>query len=161
MRYATIVILIGTLALTALPAAAQSADVFGGYQLTHFDGGTNFNGWNAALTGNFGHFLGITGDFSGVYHSGAHFHTYTFGPEVHARGGAVKLFAHGLFGAGTASVGSASTNGFVMFFGGGADYKIQKYVSVRVGQLDWMITRFNGVTDKSNFRYSAGAVLHF
>ena len=119
MRYAMIVMLIGALTLVALPAAAQKADAFGGYQLTHFDGGSNFNGWNAAITGNFGHILGVTGDFSGVYHSGGHFHTYTFGPEVHARGGAVKIFAHGLFGAGTASAGSASTNGFVCFSAAG------------------------------------------
>ncbi len=161
MKHATLVMLVSTLALTALPAVAQKADLFGGYQLTHFDGGPNSSGWNAALTGNFGRILGITGDFSGVYHSGAHFHTYTFGPEVHVREEGVKLFAHALFGGGAASAGSFSNNGFVTFFGGGADFKVQSYLSVRVAQLDWMVTRFNGVTDRENFRYSAGAVLHF
>ena len=31
--------------------AAPKAEVFGGYQFTHFDGGPNMNGWNGALTG--------------------------------------------------------------------------------------------------------------
>lgn len=161
MKNITIAMLIGTLALTALPASAQKAALFGGYQLTHFDGGTNFNGWNASLTRNFGHFLGVTGDFSGVYNSGDKFHTYSFGPEVHARGEGVKVFAHALFGGGKASAGGLSSNGFVMFYGGGIDVKVQKHVSARLGQFDWMITRFNGVTDKNNFRYSGGLVLHF
>jgi len=30
--------------------AAPKAEVFGGYQFTHFDGGPNMNGWNGALT---------------------------------------------------------------------------------------------------------------
>jgi hypothetical protein len=67
MKGVTMAILIGSLALAVLPAAAQKAELSGGYQLMHFDGGTNFNGWNAALTGNFAPFLGETGDFSGIY----------------------------------------------------------------------------------------------
>jgi hypothetical protein len=91
--------------LFSLPTFGQKAEVFGGYQLTHFDGGPNSNGWNAALTGNFLPFLGVTADFSGVYNSGTHFYTYTFGPEVHARALGVKPFAHALFGGGTFSRG--------------------------------------------------------
>jgi hypothetical protein len=32
---------------------------------------------------------------------------------------------------------------------------------VWLGQFDWMVARFNGVTDKNNFRYSGVLVLHF
>jgi hypothetical protein len=38
--------------------AAPKAEVFGGYQFTHFDGGPNMNGWNGALTGNFNNWFG-------------------------------------------------------------------------------------------------------
>jgi hypothetical protein len=98
--------------LLSLPALAQKAELFGGYQLTHFDGGSTSNGWNAAVTGNVFPFLGLTADFSGVYDSGTHFYTYTFGPEVHARALGVKPFAHALFGGGTFSAGGTSSTGF-------------------------------------------------
>lgn len=43
--------------------AAPRAEIFGGYQYTHFDGGPNANGWNASLTGNVNSWFGITADF--------------------------------------------------------------------------------------------------
>src|SRR6266481_1467398 len=89
------------LLFVSLPALGQKAELFGGYQLTHFDGGPTSSGWNAAVTGSVLPFLGITADFSGVYNSGTRFYTYTVGPEVHARVLGVKPFAHALFGAGT------------------------------------------------------------
>ncbi len=147
--------------LFSLPTFAQKAEVFGGYQLTHFDGGPNSNGWNAALTGNFLPFLGVTADFSGVYNSGTHFYTYTFGPEVHARALGVKPFAHALFGGGTFSGGGVSSTGFTTYLGAGLDVKILPFVSARLAQVDWMTTRFSGVTNKNNMRYSAGLVLRF
>jgi hypothetical protein len=145
----------------SLPVLGQKAEVFGGYQLTHFDGGPTFNGWNAALTGNVLPFVGLTADFSGVYNSGTHFYTYTFGPEVHARVLGVKPFAHALFGAGTFSAGGASSTGFTTYVGGGVDVKVLPFVSARLAQVDWMTTRFSGSTDKNNLRYSAGLVLRF
>ena len=51
-------------------AAAQRVEIFGGYQFTHLQPAYNANGWNASLTGNFKHVLGITGDFSGAYNNG-------------------------------------------------------------------------------------------
>jgi hypothetical protein len=63
------------------------AEIFGGYQLT-LDS-TTLNGWNGTLTGNFNHWFGVTGDFSGAYKSegGEDFRndTYTFGPTIAAR----------------------------------------------------------------------------
>jgi len=162
------------LGLMSLPSFAQKAELFGGYQLTHFDAGTlnvpgigsvsattNVNGWNAALTGNFAPFLGLTGDFSGVYKNGAKLHTYTFGPEVHVHAGGIKPFAHALFGGGTGSGSGVSQTGFVMYYGGGVDVKVAPFVSARLGQLDWEVLRFSGVTYKNNIRYSAGLVLRF
>jgi hypothetical protein len=46
--------------LSAVAAnAAPKAEIFGGYQYTHFDGGPNMNGWNGALTGNFNSWFGV------------------------------------------------------------------------------------------------------
>jgi hypothetical protein len=162
------------LGLMSLPAFAQKAELFGGYQLTHVNSGatvvsgvpvstsgTNINGWNASLTGNFAPFLGLTGDFSGVYKNGGKFHTYTFGPEVHVHAGGIKPFAHALFGGGTGSGNGVSETGLVMYYGGGLDVKIAPFVSARLAQVDWMVTRFSGVTEKNTLRFSAGLVLRF
>jgi hypothetical protein len=149
------------LCLATLPALGQKAELFGGYQLTRFDGGSTSSGWNAALTGNVLPFIGLTADFSGVYSSGTHFYTYTFGPEVHARILGVKPFAHALFGAGTFSGNGFDSTGFTSYVGGGVDVKILPFVSARLAQVDWMTTRFEGFTDKSNLRYSGGLVLRF
>jgi hypothetical protein len=147
--------------LASLPTLAQKTEIFAGYQLTHFDGGSNSNGWNGAITGNILPFVGITADFSGVYDSGTKFYTYTFGPEVHARALGVKPFAHALFGGGTISGGGVSSTGFTMYVGGGLDVKIAPAISARLAQVDWMTTRFSGFTDRNNIRYSGGLVLRF
>ena len=138
--------------------AAPKAEVFGGYQYTHLDGGTNLNGWNAALTGYLNSFFGITADLSGVYGSGLHFHTYTFGPELSVHLPIVKPFAHVLVGGARASAGGSSTNGFDVYFGGGADVG-HGLLAWRVAQFDWMVTRFSGFTDRKNVRFSTGLVL--
>jgi hypothetical protein len=54
------------LALMSATALAQKAEVFGGYQYTHFDGGPNANGWNGSGTYNTTSFLGATADVSGA-----------------------------------------------------------------------------------------------
>lgn len=154
-------ILVTLMLCLAMPALAQKAEIFGGYQLTHFDGGANSSGWNAAVTGNVLPFIGLTADFSGVYDSGTHFYTYTFGPEVHARALGVKPFAHALFGGGTFSDGVSSSTGFTTYLGGGVDVKVAPAISARLVQVDWMTTRFSGFTDRNNIRYSGGLVLRF
>ena len=172
MRNAAILLLCTSL-FSCLPASGQKAALFGGYQLTHVQfvgtpgGGEAFtlNGWNASLTGGLGSFFGVTGDFSGAHSSGSKLHTYTFGPEVRAHIASLRPFAHALIGGGTSSgpisTSATATNGLVMFYGGGLDVKASRLASVRLGQFDWMVTRWNGFTHKNNFRYSAGLVLTF
>ena len=150
-------------ALLLCAAAAQAtpkAEVFGGYQFTRLEGGTNMNGWNAALTGNVGSILGVTADFSQVYDSGLHYSTYTFGPELHAHLPIVKPFVHALFGGARLSAGGASANGFAMYFGGGVDAG-HGPIAWRVAQFDWLDTRFSGVSSSKNVRISTGVVLRF
>ncbi len=52
--------------ILCLPAWAQRVEIFGGAQFEHLESSYNAVGWNASVTGNFKHELGITGDFSGV-----------------------------------------------------------------------------------------------
>ncbi len=167
------------LALSAPSAFAQGftkAAVCGGYQYTRINpgqgvSGDNFNGWDAAAQYNWNRAFGVKADFSGAYKSvlGASLrqHTYLFGPVISARSEKAALFAHALFGGAHASVdtgtsffGSASESAFAMAFGGGLDYNLNKNFAVRVGQFDYLPTRFGDAT-QNNFRYSTGIVLKF
>jgi len=49
-------------AMSAAAADYPKAELFGGYQYTHLEGGVNANGWNFAVTGNFSDSFGITAD---------------------------------------------------------------------------------------------------
>src|SRR6201981_310799 len=103
------------------PALAQRVEIFGGAQFEHLESSYNAVGWNASLTGNFKHVLGITGDFSGVYNShraNSSVYTYTFGPVLAARLPVVQPFVHALFGGITASNGSVRDSAFAMLVGG-------------------------------------------
>jgi hypothetical protein len=146
--------------LLPLTAAAQKAEIFGGYQFTHLQPAFNANGWNASVTGNFKHVLGITADFSGAYKPNLHVHTYTFGPVLAARLPVVQPFIHALFGGITASDGSSNT-GFAMLVGGGIDLGMRKGIGFRIVQADWLSTRFSGNTNNRNLRASTGIVIKF
>lgn len=147
--------------LLPLTAAAQRVELFGGYQFTHLDPRFNASGWNASVTGNFKHVLGITGDFSGAYKDNIHAHTYTVGPVLAARLPVVQPFVHALFGGMTISGGGASTTGFAMMVGGGLDVGLRKGFGLRIVQADWISTRFSGTTNNHNLRGSAGLVIKF
>ncbi|HKN33458.1 MAG TPA: hypothetical protein VJX16_09485 [Terriglobales bacterium] len=150
-------------ALISLPALAQKAEVFGGYQYAHFDGGPNANGWNGSATYNITSFLGATADVSGAYGSGLRVHTYTFGPTLSAGKGSISPFVHALFGGFHTTVSgiSGSASGLAMFLGGGIDAGMKHGLVFRVVQADWEILRSSGVTDRKNARVSAGIVLRF
>lgn len=160
----------------------SKAEVFGGYQLTSIDdsidgnGRVALNGWDAALTGYIKPHLGITADISGAY-GNPNFnstggldvsfknHYFLFGPTYRTSAtDRASVFAHALFGAAHSNgnfAGFTSTdNSFAMALGGGLDLKANRNVSFRVGQLDYLYTRFTGVK-QNNFRYSAGLVFHF
>ncbi len=148
-------------AMTLTPAFAQKVEIFGGYQFSHLQPNVNANGWDASVTGNFKHVVGITGDVSGVYKNGVSFYTYTVGPVFTARLPVVQPFVHALFGGGTASGGGVSHTGFAMYLGGGMDVGLRKGIGLRLFQVDWLSTRFSGVTSNSNGRASIGIVLKF
>ena len=148
--------------LTFLPftATAQRVEIFGGYQFTHLQPAFNANGWNASVTGNFRHILGITGDFSGAYKDNVHSYTYTVGPVLTARLPIVQPFVHALFGGMTLGDG-VSRSGFAMLVGGGVDVGMRKGIGFRIVQADWISTTSSGNTRNRNARASAGLVLKF
>jgi opacity protein-like surface antigen len=156
----TLILLPVVLGFFSMIVAAQRVEIFGGYQFTHLQPAFNANGWNASLTGNFKHVLGITGDFSGAYKQNQHVYTYTVGPVLTARLPVVQPFVHALFGGITASDGG-STSGFAMFVGGGIDVGLRKGIGFRIVQADWLSTKVSGITRNRNVRASTGIVLKF
>jgi hypothetical protein len=177
-RFFVLVVFLGLLSLPLMAQDYPKALVFGGYQYLHLGGsGTdiNANGWNASLTGNFNSWFGVAADFSGAYKTinvaganvDAKVYSYTGGPVVSLNSaGKVNPFVHALFGgahlSGSVSgLGSGSTNGFTMMFGGGADVKLNQILAVRLVQADWVYYRFSGNSESHNVRVSTGIVLRF
>lgn len=150
--------------LLCAPAWAQRVEIFGGAQFEHLESSYNAVGWNASLTGNFKHVLGITGDFSGVYNShrtNSSVYTYTVGPVLTARLPVIQPFVHALFGGATASTSGVSSSAFAMFVGGGLDLGLRKGIGFRLVQADWLMTKFADQTQDRQGRVSAGIVLKF
>jgi hypothetical protein len=109
--------------------------------------------------------------------------TYLFGPEVKVRAHNFQPFGHILFGAAHSNVyGNAfkqicqpivgacsftkvpTSDAFAMTFGGGVDIPLNKRISIRPGEFDYLLTRFsNAFTNgnQNNFRYSAGLNFSF
>jgi hypothetical protein len=123
-------------------------------------GGPNAHGWDAALTGNLNSWFGVTADFSGVYPSGFHVTTYTFGPKITAPTPVIKPFVHALFGGAKFSAFGQSINGFNVAIGDGADVGHGPF-AWRVAQFDWLTFRFQGQNSSKNIRVSTGIVFRF
>jgi opacity protein-like surface antigen len=164
------------LILSASTAFAQDfskVELFGGYQYTRINpgggvDGENFQGWDAAAQYNFNKYFGAKADFSGAYKTvlgtSLRQHHFLFGPVISARSEKATIFAHALFGDARATVDtgtlSTSDNAFAMALGGGLDYNLNKNFAVRVGQFDYLPTRFGSDT-QNNFRYATGIVFKF
>jgi len=154
------ILVLAVIALLSFTAAAQSLEAFGGYQFTHLQPAFNAHGWNASITGNLKHVVGITADFSGAYKDNVHNYTYTVGPVFSARLPIVQPFLHALFG-GMTTGDAVSKSGFAMMLGGGVDIGMRKGIGVRLVQADWLSTNFSSTTRNRNVRASAGLVLKF
>ncbi len=163
--------------LSCIFAVAQDykkAEVFGGYQYTNVDdqgsglGRQGFNGWNAAVSGYFTKNVGVTADFAGAYKTiegvDVKVYSYLFGPTLRVPMDKATPFVHALFGgahlSGSAGGASVTSNGFAYAIGGGLDFDASKNFAIRIGQFDYLGTRFESSNQK-NFRYSAGIVIKF
>ena len=148
--------------------------------------GLNFNGGSGSASYNLHPWLGLVGDFGG-YHwtttgADATVITYLFGPKIAFRRGPITPFVHTLFGgargsgaisgicpgarvrpAGAVGVGcspGASENAFSMALGGGLDWNATSHIGVRVGEAEYLMTRFASNT-QNNVRVSAGVVFRW
>jgi opacity protein-like surface antigen len=171
-------------------------DISAGYSYLRFQfpiAGFNANGGSGQVTYNVNSLIGITGDFGGYHVGQTNFNgsgtifTYLFGPKITVRRGNWSPFLEGLFGgawlgAGIAECNDArvrrqqeggcgginsSANAFSLAFGGGVDYKATSRISIRLFDVDYLLTRFNAVqiggtnNDQSNVRVTTGVVIHF
>ena len=133
----------------------------------------NMNGWEFAGTYNLLKILGLTGDFDGTYGklggASVHLQTYLFGPQIHLPG-PISPFAHAFVGGAHESLTSGpsvemqvtgfSDDSFAAAVGGGIDIATVPFLSLRVIQIDDVITRFGSATQHQP-RASAGIVIHF
>ena len=134
---------------------------------------SSITGFNIPATSTFPN--GLTGNVQG------NMFTYLFGPQLKVRTHKIQPFGHLLFGGahtnvygnafktlcqpivGGCTVTKAPTaEAFAMDFGGGVDIPINKTISFRPAQIDYLLTRFNNqftkTSNQSNFRYSVGVV---
>jgi opacity protein-like surface antigen len=155
------------------------AEAFGGYSYMSADweGLTSrsaLHGWNTAFTFNVSPWLGVEGAASGNYQrncvgaTGLNCSIYTLmgGPRITVlRGAGLTAFGHGLAGLGSLTMnlsGSPLTwKDLAWAVGGGADYAVNDYISIRLGQVDYLRTQYLqslGGTHENNIRVSAGVV---
>lgn len=118
---------------------------------------------------------------AGTYHSNGNMFTYLFGPVVRFPLHKVTVFGDLLFGqsntngyanltqaidAGGGTLQNSGTqHPFTMDVGGGLDLNLNKTIALRLGEIDYMLTRYtNPITNtnnQNNFRYLGGIVFKF
>jgi opacity protein-like surface antigen len=179
--------LLGLLLVVGFSASAQDSskvDIFGGYTYLRYSPGgsapsVNFNGGTGSLAYNLTDHIAGVGEFS-FDHAGSiprapgvtvNTVSYLFGPKVYATSGKIAPFGQVLFGGVHASCsscgGNPSANAFGMALGGGLDWGVSPHLAVRLGQLDYVMTRFStasgygGASNQNSFRYSVGVVFKF
>ncbi|MBV9074579.1 MAG: outer membrane beta-barrel protein [Acidobacteria bacterium] len=153
-------------------SSSDKLEVFGGYSYVRFNPGQgasaiNQNGWDSTATFKLTPMFGISADVDGSYNSQSgvnnHIYTYMFGPEVKMNKQKSAPFVHALFGFAHDNVSSnilgtnvsVTDNAFATALGGGYDWKASDAVSVRLFQVDYLMTRFGSAT-QNNIRMSFG-----
>lgn len=165
MRTSSSVFLFLCLAVLPATAHAQRVEVFGGYSYLRLDagGGVNLNGWNLSVNVKPRSWVGLVGDFAGHYGSpfgpSTSQHTFLFGPQI-SLPAAVSPFVHALVGGARLSTGNASSTAFAAALGGGFDSHVAPFLSYRLFQVDYLLTRFGGST-QNDLRVSTGIVIRF
>jgi opacity protein-like surface antigen len=109
--------------------------------------------------------------------------TYMFGPVAKKRSGTFQPYGHILLGGAHSNVyanvaaqgglgASPSSNAFAMAVGGGLDIKLSRVISLRAGEADYLLTRFNAYNgavnppffsthNQNSFRMLTGIVFTF
>ncbi|HVP00291.1 MAG TPA: outer membrane beta-barrel protein [Bryobacteraceae bacterium] len=117
----------------------------------------------------------------GKYTTRANMFTYMFGPVVGVHASRFTVFSEVLFGGShtsgyidlenqvIAGGGKLSKNPdqhpFTMAFGGGVDLNAGKHVAIRLGEMDYVLTRYTNpltsTNNQNNFRYLGGVIFRF
>jgi hypothetical protein len=183
---ATIILLASAIVFLPGKAVAQAGEVFGGYSYLRSSAGSgyNTNGWEGSLTGNFNRFFGLEVDLSdhynqpnlSAYSNGL---SFLFGPHfAYRRSPTVQPFTHVLFGGtrgsqqsfppGTAACPSPGCSSpelqrqtaFTEGFGGGLDLKANRFLWIRLVQVDYVHESFSADL-QNGVRLSFGVVVRF
>lgn len=173
--------LMALLLLVGVTAKAQDsskAEVFVGYSYFRFNPGAgqtglSFNGGVGSFAYNITHMFSAVGEVGGYQNGGVGGSgvsvttaSYLFGPKISKSVGKITPFAQTLLGGAHAKLGGSGSGGssaFALAVGGGVDFGLTRHLALRVGQLDYVYTRFIdiGTGNQNNFRYSGGIVVKF
>ena len=117
----------------------------------------------------------------GTYTSQGNMFTYLFGPEIRIPLPVFKPFGEVLFGGsntngytnlknsinqggGTVTI-SGTQHPFTLAVGGGLDISVSKKISIRPGEVDYVLSRYSNpltnTNNQNNFRYCGGVVFKF
>lgn len=161
----------------------------------------NLYGGGGSITAFFTDFVGIEGEFTGYGNQNytfnirngegafvpvrfkGNFFTYLFGPVIQKRSGRFRPFGEFLLGAAHTNVyanvttkqalgTTPSSDAFAMAVGGGLDLRLNKHISLRLGEADYLLTHFNAYNgsavapffsnyNQNNFRLLSGIVFSF
>lgn len=151
------VLLAIAVALVAPAALAQEttpkAEIFLGYSYLAPGGNLSFSplgtnpkslsqvgrGWGTAVTFNLSKHWGLTADYSGHYGNDGNYHTLMFGPKLRLPSERITPFLEVLVGLSRFSPDAMPTsNGFGLQTGGGLDININRHVSWRLAQVDYL-----------------------
>jgi opacity protein-like surface antigen len=132
-----------------------------------------YNGFEAEFNQNVTRHIGIVTSFSGTYRNSGYLdrrsgktfdarvqrYDLLIGPRYNWRPDGVTPFVHALFGVSHVRAAftdrTRSDTAFAMAFGGGLDVHAGEHIDVRVVQVDYLPTFFNGQR-QDNIRASAG-----
>jgi hypothetical protein len=118
---------------------------------------------------------------AGTYKSNSTMFTYLFGPVIRVPAKRVTVFGELLFGGSNTNLygqlsDAAINNGatinnsgtqhpFTMAFGGGLDVNVNKNFALRLGEMDYLLTRYTNpwtnTNNQNSFRYLGGVVFRF
>jgi Outer membrane protein beta-barrel domain len=175
---------LGLVCLASVSAAAQDTsriDLFAGYSFLHTGPGVNATSFNAnggvgSVALNLNSWGSLVGEVGGIHattigSTGVDATAVTFlaGPKItFFRGSALSPFAQALAGVVRSNPDFNQTANthytFAFSPGAGLDWNVSHHFGIRLGQVDYLMTRIPTSTNQvnwNNFRYSAGVIFRF
>jgi len=132
------------------------------------------NGGSGYFVYNLNRMVGLVGDFGGYANTRTGIDlkalTYLFGPRFTWRHSRLNPYVQFLFGGisvwnDPAGAPSTSQNAFATAAGGGLDYNLNRRISIKPIQVEYVMTQIDSTrgfgSHQNDVRYSAGVVLKF